>query len=107
MSAAGESAEGELSYDPNRELEGTKGIVQGLAWGVSMRQGSRPYMEDVTVMQAVPEHDAFTVRTLCSGHPLLFSFLMFCMPAFLRIRWSWGEKGGRLCKNEPSSSAFR
>ncbi len=50
------------SYDPNRELDGTKGNLLGIAFGVSMRQGSRPYMEDVTVAQAVPGHDGFSVR---------------------------------------------
>ncbi len=66
MSAAGESADGEFSYDPNRELDGTKGYCQGLAFGVSMRQGSRPYMEDVTVAAAVPGHESFTVRVHCA-----------------------------------------
>jgi serine/threonine protein phosphatase PrpC len=64
MSAAGESADSE-SYDPNKELDGTKGICQGLSFGVSMRQGSRPYMEDVTVAQAVPGHNSYSVRMLC------------------------------------------
>jgi hypothetical protein len=66
MSAAGESADGEFSYDPNRELDGTKGICQGLAFAVSMRQGSRPYMEDVTVAAAVPGHESYTVRVHCT-----------------------------------------
>ena len=65
MSAAGDSADSEVAYDPNRELDGTKGNFPGLAYGVSMRQGSRPYMEDVTVMQQVPGHETFVVRALC------------------------------------------
>ncbi len=69
--AAGEAADSELSYDPNRELLGSKESCQGLAFGVSMRQGSRPYMEDVTVAQPVPQHanfmvSAFAVRATCS-----------------------------------------
>ena len=55
-------------YDPNRELDGTKGSLQGLAFGVSMRQGSRDYMEDVSVAQAVPGHESFSVRMNRSLH---------------------------------------
>jgi hypothetical protein len=50
-------SEEESSWDPNRELDGTKGKFKGMAFGVSMRQGSKPYMEIVTVMQQVPGHE--------------------------------------------------
>ena len=63
--AAGEAADSEVSYDPNRELQGTKENCQGLAFGISMRQGSRPYMEDVTVAQSVPSHENYSVRMRC------------------------------------------
>jgi serine/threonine protein phosphatase PrpC len=72
MSAAGSPADSE--YNPNRELQGTKGVCQQLAYGVSMRQGSRPYMEDVTVAQAVPGHDSFSV---CIISALLLSLCTF------------------------------
>ncbi len=68
MSAAGDSADNEVAYDPNRELDGSKGNINGLACGVSMRQGSRPYMEDVTVKEVVPGHETFAVRALFSNH---------------------------------------
>ena len=68
MSAVGESADSE-SYDPNKELDGSKGDCQGLSFGVSMRQGSRPYMEDVTVAQAVPGHVSYSVPVLSSQPP--------------------------------------
>jgi hypothetical protein len=61
-------SEEESSWDPNRELDGTKGKFKGMAFGVSMRQGSKPYMEIVTVMQQVPGHENFVVRALCSDH---------------------------------------
>jgi hypothetical protein len=60
------------SYDPNRELDGTKGNLLGISFAVSMRQGSRPYMEDVTVAQAVPGHENFSVRL--DSLPTLFIF---------------------------------
>ena len=55
--------------DPNRELDGSKGVCQELAFGISMRQGGRDYMEDVTVAQSVPSHENFSVRMRCSFCP--------------------------------------
>ena len=69
--AAGEAADSEVSYDPNRELQGTKENCQGLAFGISMRQGSRPYMEDVTVAQPVPQHENYMVFGCCSVSDVL------------------------------------
>jgi len=48
-----------------------------------MRQGSRPYMEDVTVAQPVPQHanfmvSAFAVRATCSDCLLTLFSLDFC-----------------------------